>query len=371
MITLRMIFSRMYQLRELLPLLTVRKLVNLARSFRLFLVKADRTVASPPVLIVNVTSRCNYKCIMCWKNNAQLENPVNLGQRIDLDYDCLERFIRRHADNLCLVRLNGGEPFYYKQILSLLDLLNELKVPFNAPTNGSCLDEEIRRKLVGSYCVSLGISMDAATPETYTKIRKGGDFHQVLANIDALNTLKERLGTRRPLIGLSMAAFSFNVGEMAAMVRLCAERNIPALSVGEGVNLQTDDIKPEDLVSNNVELARNAIREAAAEAKRRGVILRTAFPSLTKHSFKDLPYHAADVLPRNCLNLYTTFWMLPNLEVIGCSSVNAGAGSLRETTFDNLWNSEDQWYVQARRAFRKKDVPQACSDCAYSGGFMS
>lgn len=371
MITLRSVLSRLYQLREILPLLTVRKVVNLARSFLLFLVKADRTVASPPVLIVNVTSRCNYKCIMCWKNNAQLENPLNLGRQIDLDYEYLEWFIRRHADGLCMVRLHGGEPFFYRQILPLLDLLNELKIPFNAPTNGSCLDEEIRRRLVGSYCVSLGVSMDAATPETYARIRKGGDFHQVLANIDALIALKERLGTRRPLIGLSMAAFAFNVGEMAAMVRLCAERNIPALSVGEGVDLQTADIKPEDLVANNIELAHNAIRDAAAEAKRCGVILRTGFPSLTKHSFKDLPYHAAGVRPRNCLNLYTTFWMLPNLEVIGCSSVNASAGNLRETSFAKLWNSEDQWYVQARRTFRNKDVPEACSECPYSGGFMS
>jgi MoaA/NifB/PqqE/SkfB family radical SAM enzyme len=308
---------------------------------------------------------------MCWQNDAQLESPLNLDRQIDLDYSYLERFLREHADHLCLVRLHGGEPFHYREILPLIDLLNELKIPFNAPTNGSCLNEEIRQRLVGSYCVSLGVSMDAATPETYARIRKGGDFKQVLSNVDALNTLKEKEGTRRPLIGMSMCTFTFNVHEMAAMVRLCADHGIPALSVAEGGDLQTGDITPDDLLANHVEMAHDAIREAAEEAKRCGVILRTRFPSLTQHSFRDIPYHAGGVKPKNCLNLYTTFWMLPDLEVIGCSHVNASAGNLRDASFSEIWNAEDHWYVQARRSFRMKEVPDACSECGWTGKFVS
>ena len=163
MLTLRTILSRLYQLRKLLPLLTVRKIMNLARAFLFFLLKTDRTVASPPVLFVSVTSRCNYKCIMCWQNDAQLESPVNLGRQFDLDFSYLERFIRQHADKLCLVRLHGGEPFHHKEILPLLDLLNELKIPFNAPTNGSCLDEEIT---FGDQLISLKSLMVSDTLST-------------------------------------------------------------------------------------------------------------------------------------------------------------------------------------------------------------
>ena len=145
----------------------------------------------------------------------------------------------------------------------------------------------------------------------------------------------------------------------------------PALSVAEGGDLQTGDIRAEHLVKNNIEFAHDAILEAAVEAKRCGVILRTRFPSLTRHAYGDIPFHAGGIQPKNCLNLYTTFWILPDLEVIGCSHVSTSVGNLGDTDFAELWNSTDHWYAQARRSFREKTVPDACSECGYSGSFLS
>lgn len=371
MITLRVILSRIGYLVALLPLLSATKIFNAAKAFVFFLLRTEKSVKSPPIMIVSVTSRCNYKCVMCWVNDSPADIITNYRDFFDMDFEFLESVLREHARYLCIVRLHGGEPLYHREILRVIDLLNELKIPFNAVTNGSCLTEEMCRKLVNSYCIGISVSLDAATPDTYSFVRRGGKFENVVANIETLIDVKKKTGSKRPVIGISMCAYSFNVGEMAELAKFCADHGIRTLTTSEGSDLQTKDVLKEHLISNNVDLAYDSIRKASMVAKEHGVKLRTRFPSISGDRYKGIPYHAGNMQPRNCLNLYTTFWLQPDFEVIGCSHVSASAGNLRTTPFAELWNSKNHWYAQARRSFRNKKTPEACGNCGYTGGFFS
>ena len=61
--------TRISLILVLLSRQTVRKLWNIAVAVLSFLLKRVRSSASPSLLIINLTFRCNYKCIMCQKSN--------------------------------------------------------------------------------------------------------------------------------------------------------------------------------------------------------------------------------------------------------------------------------------------------------------
>ncbi len=233
------------------------------------------------------------------------------------------------------------------------------------------LDEEIIKKIVKSYCVGIGFSLDAANPETYIKMRKGGDLNIVKKNIERLYNLKKEFQFKHPVLTASMCVFSFNVGEMPELVKLCDDLNITALSVGEGYDFKTDYINKKHLVAYNVETTHFYIKEASMEAKKRGIVFRTRFPSLSTENFRDIPYHAARIKPKNCFNLYAVAWFLPGFDVVGCGAVSESFGNIKNTDFDLLWNSDNFGYVQSRKEFRNNITPYICEECPHTGSFFS
>ena len=355
----------------LLPLLTFRKLINFLIAIFYFLIKSKKSVKHPPILILDLTNRCNFKCLMCSINETQTDHYMDHKNPKDMDFKVLENYLREHAKYLVLVRLHGGEPLLYENIVPLIDLLNELKIPFNIVTNGSLLTEEISKKLINSYCVGIGFSLDTSNPERFETIRKGGDFQEITANIDQLSKIKEENKSKRPVFSASMCAMSINVEDMTDLIVFCKNHKIPALSVGEVTDLETLGFEKSHLISENKKNAYEAIKKAVKEAKKQGIIFRLRFPSLSSSEFKDIPFHKGNILPKNCINLYAATWFLPDLRVIGCSASGISYGNLDKNDFQDIWNTPDYGYMKARTSFRTKNVPKGCEKCTYTGSFFS
>jgi MoaA/NifB/PqqE/SkfB family radical SAM enzyme len=291
----------------------------------------------------------------------------------EMDFPELRKLLEEHADYLCIVHLHGGEPLRYRNIVQLVELLNELKIPFNIITNGSLLTEQLCKKLVGGYCFSVGVSLDAASEETYRYIRRGGELSRVLSNLKRINTIKDNSRSRRPILSASMCTFAANIGEVSDLIQICHDYNIPSLTVGEGFDYDTNFTKPSNLARNNKELFRRELFKAQAKAKQLGVILRLRFPFLADdaESTRGLPRQVGTLLPKSCLNLYASVWRLPNLDAIGCSVSPMSWGSVKERGLDAVWNGPDGTYVIARRDLRNEKVPLACEGCVYTGRFLS
>ena len=161
MFTLAFIKSRLHYITALLPKLTLFKIYNALIALISFLLKRDRSCTCPPLMSISLTLKCNYACIMCQKSSVH-DNPYKHPESID--YDALSEFLKENAKYLSLVRLHGGEPLFYEKISNLIDLLNELKIPFSIISNGYLLTPEISKKLVNN-CIGLSLSIDAVDPE--------------------------------------------------------------------------------------------------------------------------------------------------------------------------------------------------------------
>jgi len=359
MFTLAFIKSRIHYILALLPKLSLFKIYNLFVAFISFRLKRDRSSTAPPLLIINLTFRCNYSCIMCQKN-APGDNPYKNPKSIE--FDTLARMLKENARYLSLVRLHGGEPLFYEEIDRLIDLLNELEIPYSIISNGYLLTEEISRKLVGN-CVSVSLSIDAVDPDIYSKMRRGGDIGTVTANLQALNTIKREKRSKTPILNLSTCSFGFNMAELPKIVRYCHDNGIESLSAGEGWAYGTPDIKEEDFIKHHTELARKSIGEAQKLADELGIILRTKFPSLRTPTPSGSKKPKKKNLTRlnSCFNLYVSTELHPNLDVIACCDANEPFGSLKDATLQDIWNGPG--YIDARKKLRNNEVPAACKGC--------
>ncbi len=187
--------------------LSLKKLIVLVSSFWALLWKKSKSGRVPPILIIKLTSRCNFSCIMCPKTFRSIDfykNPV------DIDFKKLKELLEENAKYITLVQLHGGEPLMHKQINDILDLLNDLNLMYTITTNGHFLSQEIISKITKN-CLRIIVSIDAVTPELYAKIRKGGNLTNIVNNIEMLNRIKQDKKISLPVVQVVMAVFAYNM----------------------------------------------------------------------------------------------------------------------------------------------------------------
>jgi MoaA/NifB/PqqE/SkfB family radical SAM enzyme len=145
----------------------------------------------PDVIQIDLTDRCNSRCLLCWLHAPSKENK----NRDELDYSAVANFI---ADAVRwgvreIIFSGGGEPFIYPKIWEILELTQSKAIRFRINTNFTLLNkEDIARLLSFSNLVSLTVSMWAADAALYSKIHNRGIdvFPGVKSNLEFLNKAK-------------------------------------------------------------------------------------------------------------------------------------------------------------------------------------
>ncbi len=78
-------------------------------------------------------------------------------------------------------------------------------------TNGRLLTPELSRRLIEAGLTRLMIFVDSAGPETYARVRPGGDWKTLVDNIEAFR--RARAGRPMPLLRISFVEMSVNQAE--------------------------------------------------------------------------------------------------------------------------------------------------------------
>ena len=170
----------------------------------------------PRAIEIEVTTRCNLRCTIC--------EHTYWGERgKDLTYDQFVRIIDQFPQ-LAWVGITGiGEQFLNKDFIRMLALLKERGIFVEFFNGAHLLTPDIARELVRMGVDKIWISMEAATAETYEKIRVGAKFDKVLSNIRGLFKAKEELGSAVPEIWFHYIINTLNVQEMPQYVDLVAD----------------------------------------------------------------------------------------------------------------------------------------------------
>jgi hypothetical protein len=146
----------------------------------------------PSWMILGVTNRCNLKCVMCGSNVDGFNSD-----RSDLPDERLDK-IREIFPYLTYASISGGEPMLYPRFGDVVKELGQNGVKgINFYSNGLLLTDA-KADLLLEYADNISfiaISIDAATEETYKKIR-GGNFIKLISNIGAFSDKKRKYPCR-------------------------------------------------------------------------------------------------------------------------------------------------------------------------------
>lgn len=173
----------------------------------------------PRYLTLVLGNGCNIDCRHCY----QLKNGDNLLRDPELG-TTLRRELSSFYPFLSTLRLQGGEVFALRGFEQMLDDVQALvrRPLISISSNGTLINERWARRLVELPLQSLTISLDAATPETYAKLRRGGEFEVVLNNLRRLQSIKRELGSAYPVIDTFFVIMRSNFREIPAYLALMA-----------------------------------------------------------------------------------------------------------------------------------------------------
>jgi len=164
-----------------------------------------------------VEGKCNLKCRMCIGTNAASHPNKFRSMSVDDFRHTLEA-----APTISGITLSSSDsdPLLHAQFLEIIDVAKEYNVVLDLFTNGLPMSERTARHIVESQAVNMvNFSIDAATDETYTRIR-GGNFARLNKNMRMLVDLKNELNSSMPMISLSFVAMEDNIEELPAFVEM-------------------------------------------------------------------------------------------------------------------------------------------------------
>ncbi|HVY34126.1 MAG TPA: radical SAM protein [Caulobacteraceae bacterium] len=166
----------------------------------------------PRLVALEVTTRCNLKCVMCPHGVGGVADPK------DAAADLVEALWPALA-SAETVHLNGvGEPLMAEPFWAVVDRLKGRESPrieFN--TNGLLLTAKALDRLREAPLGAIHVSVDAAKAATYARIR-GGSFARVRRGVrDLVGRLQDQAS-----IKLNFVVMKENLAEMVAFVDLAA-----------------------------------------------------------------------------------------------------------------------------------------------------
>src|SRR5215203_654076 len=196
----------------------------------------DLAVAAlPPRLYIECTAACNISCEQaCCAPETGITRTRHAGM---LDFEVFKRVIDEAGPSLGRIDFfNYGEAFLHKRAVEMCEYI-KLHFPhiyLYTSTNGLAFTEEQVRRLARSGIDEVTFSIDGATPDSYVKYRKRGDFDKAIRNLGFAAEEKRAAGRDVPFINWRYILFTHNDSDaemekartMAAAIgvdRLCWE----------------------------------------------------------------------------------------------------------------------------------------------------
>ncbi|HYP13452.1 MAG TPA: radical SAM protein, partial [Bryobacteraceae bacterium] len=168
------------------------KLANYIRVKRDYLSKRTTVTGNPYTLRIEPVSACNLRCPLC---------PTGTGEtnrkKAVMSPETLEAILDKCGEHVLFVHLwIWGEPLLNKNLAELAKICHRRGIGTEVSSHMSVpLDEQRIDDLIRSGLDWLIISNDAASPETYSQYRVGGNYDLVIRNIKALVARKKALGS--------------------------------------------------------------------------------------------------------------------------------------------------------------------------------
>jgi len=154
----------------------------------------------PPLVQIEPTSICNYRCVFCYQIDSRLSNKES-GHMGIMGLDTFKQLIDQLEGNLEGVTLaSRGEPTVNKKLPEMLAYMSGKFLATKVNTNAFLLDEKISHAILEADLQTLVFSADATSEPLYSQLRVNGNLERVVRNIERFHEIKEKHYSNSKLI---------------------------------------------------------------------------------------------------------------------------------------------------------------------------
>lgn len=168
-------------------------------------IKANINTDFPLVLNIEPTNNCNLRCYLCPRNN-------NIRKVGNMDFDLFTRIIDECGKHKKLKMINfhkDGESLLHPRIFDMIRYAADSGTAeiLHMNTNAVELGKEKAERFLMCGIDDVTMSVDAARPETFKKVKGADLLEKVESNIRNVMKLKKAMGLDKPFIRVKIMEF--------------------------------------------------------------------------------------------------------------------------------------------------------------------
>ncbi len=344
-------------------------MADLLQKYRLLkgLCTGDRARTGPFYVTLDVTRRCNLRCLGCRFHSENARAPAAGDQGVrDLPFEVAEGLLSdlQALDTRTLFLMGEGEPFLHPRIFDIIRLAGKCGMRTTITTNGTLIDNEKARKIIDSGLDEMHVSLWTNSLEGYEKQYPGTDpvnFERVLEGVRVLSSLKAGDPTRPPYIVLTNPLNRLNHRGVDDMAELAKRTGFDAISYtpfktnrGELNEYALSPREQADLCNHMIGLRKQIRAQSLGENIGR-LLARYRFNAATSRDPCYICwYHSRIKVDGN---------------VFSCGRSEVALGNLNKDRFPEIWNGE-AYRMERRRMLSPKGFAYRtricdCEHCSY------
>ena len=317
-------------------------------------------VTTEPVFAnIEITTRCNLRCAYCARTlfgRQGTDMPKGMFRSL--------LGLLPHAYRITLVGL--GEPLLHPQVVDFIAEASARGRRVALVTNGMLLEGPLSRELLRAGLNSIAFSIDGATQEVASEVRRGSDLDRVIGNIRAFVELSKSAGP------ISTAVFSAvsveTVPHLEALIDVAAGLGVHVMMLSD---LNFRENLDHTLWKNADDRISAMVRKGVTRAFRKNLPVLSVRGleefGLAKRYGKFLLLPPDQLYRRSesrawCLSPWQTMPVSANGDVTLCDcQPEIVAGNLLSQPLSEIWNSEV--FTGHRRRMLSADPPEICKIC--------
>jgi radical SAM protein with 4Fe4S-binding SPASM domain len=324
----------------------------------------DTAAAGPFYVTIDVTRRCNLRCLGCRFHSPEMKPASDSGGMQDVPYELVLRLCDqlRSLGAWRLLLIGEGEPLLHPRIIDIISAAKAAGLEVFLVTNGTLLDEKMACALVASGLDKIQVSLWASSPDDYQRNHPGTPatmFDRVVRGVQLLSSQKSAQGKKRPRVVLH---HPINRHDFQKVERFAA---LALATACDGISFSP-------LFTHRGKFGAHALTADEEVSFRRALgHLRTWLRGRPlQHNIDDLMrrYDAGSTVWNAfpCYIGWIDARVKPNGDVAPCNPCDLAMGNLHVNSLQEIWNGPAYREFRRRTLTRKglEDLAARC-DCEF------
>ncbi len=268
----------------------------------------------PEKLIIEPTTRCNFKCEMCVKQSKGCE-IVEGDLNVSIFENCKDLF--EHASSVVFTGI--GEPLLNTSLETFLSNARD-KMQKNSirgfQTNGKLLTFQRADALIKAGMNKICISVDSMQPHLFDAVRQGGMLSDINQAFDNLERARKQDNKNKIEIGIEFVLMKKNMAELPLLVDWAHQRNVDFIIVSH-ISAYEKTAEKEIAYLNNSFKSLELFEKYKKSALKKGLdiqIYEDIRFKVKKTSIEEEIYHLVDEFKQEAIeqSLYVNMFHLSN-----------------------------------------------------------